>query len=239
MQRSTTLIFLTCLSLLVNNALSQNSYLFKFKNSEKEGQLSFEDLNAIWIDGVKYSKDTLLGYNFEKAKKEELPIKDVPTKDNTSVYFDTVINVSSATKKELYYRIKLWFADNFKSSKSAIDYDDIENGIIVGKGNAEIIVNKDGMTSLTTRCFFTLKVSVKDSRYRIEIYDFRYKPDKGNWIGNFYQEPVETYPSTWFLPMGKSSKKVRQDYKDETISVLNRVLLSIKGGMEKSTINEW
>lgn len=167
------------------------------------------------------------------------PIKYIPTKDSVTVHLDTIVRVDSLTKDELYINAKLWFSDYFKSSKAVIDLDDKEAGIIIGKGSSQITINL-WTGPFNTRCYFTTKISIKDHKYRLEVYDLYYKPDKGVWVGDFYQEPVETYPSTWFLPMGPENRKWREQYRDQTIQVLNDLFLSLSESMKNSSVaRDW
>lgn len=97
------------------------------------------------------------------AKAQELTFSEVKTVDSTF------------TKDDLYLKTKMWFANTFKDAKEVIQLDDKENGIIIGKGSISIyhsqaVFAKQG--DYTGYIRFTIKVQVKDGRYKYELYNF-------------------------------------------------------------------
>lgn len=147
---------------------------------------------------------------------------------NGMVHLDTVVITDSLSKSEIYLRSKVWVSDYFKSGKAVIDLDDKEAGVLIGNGNSLINVG-----IIESRCYYTLKISMKENKYRFEVYDFSYKPDNGNWIGNTYMPPPTTTPDVWFLPMGNNSKKLRLAYRDETLRVINELFSSVSSALAK------
>jgi hypothetical protein len=91
----------------------------------------------------------------------------LPTKDG-KVFYEK-IDSCSLTKDQLYNKTKLWLANTFTDSKSVIEVDDKENGVIVGKGNFEFYYKY--MTKVYSTCFYTIKINFKDSTYRIQLYN--------------------------------------------------------------------
>lgn len=94
--------------------------------------------------------------------------QDLPLKEG-KVFYETVDSAAGA-KTELYQKAKLWFANAFKDSKNVIQVDDKDNGQLVGKGNVFAPVKVMGMPN-GNYCFFTMKIDVKDSKYRIQFYN--------------------------------------------------------------------
>lgn len=84
--------------------------------------------------------------------------------------FSEVVSVEAANKDELYARAKLWFADSFNSSNHVIQLDDKDNGIVLGKGT---IIEQDRNGKKTWE--FTIKIQLKEGRYKAEFYDISYK----------------------------------------------------------------
>jgi hypothetical protein len=93
----------------------------------------------------------------------QLPVKD------GKVFYE-VVDTCSLTKEQLYNKTKLWLANTFNDSKSVIEVDDKENGEIVGKGNFDFTC-KYSLVNVNSTCFFTIKIDVKDNKYRLQLYN--------------------------------------------------------------------
>lgn len=84
---------------------------------------------------------------------------------------DTIFTIDK-TKLELYNSSKMYIVSSFKSANDVIQLDDFETGIIVVKGSLMESVNY----SLSTKKYyftFTLKIFMKDNKYRIVIEDIK------------------------------------------------------------------
>jgi hypothetical protein len=79
-----------------------------------------------------------------------------------------VIFESTKNKDLLYTNAKMFIAENFKSANDVIQLDDKENGVILVKGvvSENIVV---AVQSLTYYFSFTMKIMIKDNKYRIII----------------------------------------------------------------------
>lgn len=84
--------------------------------------------------------------------------------------------LDSTYKKDILYKnSKLFFADAFKSAKDVLQYDDREEGKIIGKGNFKIEGGQSVFLSYFTEVWivnFSIELFVKDGKYRYRIYDF-------------------------------------------------------------------
>lgn len=78
-------------------------------------------------------------------------------------------------KSDLYEKSKIWLAREFKSSKAVIQYDNKENGTIVGKGM--IFGAIYGLIPVYTQ--FTLEINVKKNKSRLTFNDFINKGERG------------------------------------------------------------
>ena len=111
----------------------------------------------------------------------------LPTKDG-KVYYSEVVQIDSTDKSKLYTKAKKWFVDQYKSAKDVIQLDDKENGEIIGKGYFETQWQANFMTMQKVNVWHTVKVSVKDNKYRYEISNFELKwhtaPSKYSSGGN-------------------------------------------------------
>lgn len=81
-------------------------------------------------------------------------------------YAETIKVDSVLTKNQLYSRANEFFAKAFVSANNVIQYQDKDEGKIVGKGNLKI--RCDGNESLLK---FTISIFVKDGKYRYLIND--------------------------------------------------------------------
>jgi hypothetical protein len=90
--------------------------------------------------------------------------------------FTEVVQLDSTYKKDILYRnAKLFFANLFKSSKDILQYDEREEGKVIGKGTIQItghqnILLSDFSEIRTTN--FTLEISCKDGKYKYRLYGF-------------------------------------------------------------------
>lgn len=110
-----------------------------------------------------HSQDNLeFSYN---GQLHNLPVKD------GSAYFSEVYE-SEFNAEYLYTNAKLAISDIFKSAQDVIQVDDPAAKIIVAKGYADWIKNKDAMVSAALKIYFTLKIECRDGRYKVSIYDF-------------------------------------------------------------------
>lgn len=93
-----------------------------------------------------------------------------------AIKFSEVVNEEGKTVQELYPIIKAWIASSFKSANDVIQMDDPNNGIIICKCVFKYIypggikyANMDGYVT------YTLKLQVRDGRYKINIEDFLHR----------------------------------------------------------------
>lgn len=74
--------------------------------------------------------------------------------------YQNIYKIPGKTKDQLFDRALLWFADEFKNSKSGIQYQNKETGTI--------IVQCEDLISFVVSypVFYTLKIEVKDNKVR-------------------------------------------------------------------------
>lgn len=108
---------------------------------------------------------------------------NVPMDGNKNVIYSQVVPIEGVTQDALYGKAKLWFANSFNSAQDVIQMDDKQNGVIVGKGIT--IINEPGMQPVRKTWYYTIKIQVKDGKYKAEIYDMERKFEMpGNNIGH-------------------------------------------------------
>jgi len=137
-------------------------------------------------------------------------------------HYQGIVKVDSVNQKTLYSRAKLFFSDIFVSGKSVIDMQDEASGIIVGKSYFSRPVSWLDVT-------FTIKIQVKDGRYKYEIYDIRTKSE-ASVFGTMYM------PGTNFPIEEQTSKK-----RLATINAKFEALIELlKSSMQQNKVeNDW
>jgi len=130
----------------------------------------------------------------------------------------------------LYARAKLWFAGNFKSAKDVVQADEKEAGVVQGTGWQTIIIKSMGIPG-PMKLWYTVKLAVKDGRYKYDISSFRTEGEVSKYNLNPVANPVE--PT---LLMVKSPAMFRGIYRQERQQLNDAALAltsSIKAGMSK------
>lgn len=87
---------------------------------------------------------------------------DLPMQDG-KIFYEHVYQDSGMTKNDLFIKSKDVFLRLFPDTKGVIQDEDKDNGIISGKGYYSVTF---GMTK------FTLKILVKDNKYKVQMFDF-------------------------------------------------------------------
>ncbi len=108
---------------------------------------------------------------------------NIPLKDGLVVYEKT--DSSSEFKKDvLFVKSMEWLSKTFENAKYAIELSDKDAGLIISKGNVDIIFKQSIMT-YSPNSKFTLKINVKDNKFRVQVFDIT------SMIGGNYT-PIET-----------------------------------------------
>lgn len=100
----------------------------------------------------------------------------------------TVSDVPGLGRDRIFAGTKIWIAENFRSAKAVLEYENKEDGTIIG--NASIPYPCDGMSCLARGDWsvpFTIKVEMKDAKIRTTFSNIRvtYPPGQGLPAGNF------------------------------------------------------
>ncbi|HSW67478.1 MAG TPA: DUF4468 domain-containing protein [Bacteroidales bacterium] len=99
-----------------------------------------------------------------------------------SQQYSEVVQMEGKTAQQLYTTAREWFAKTFVSANDVIQMEDPTSGKIIGKGSNHVvesyIVGK-GITAIFTTIDwypnYTLKIEVKDGRYKYELTDIKIK----------------------------------------------------------------
>jgi hypothetical protein len=93
--------------------------------------------------------------------------------------FSEVVTVDSTTKDQLFDKGREWFVDNFKDSKNVLEVNDKATGELLGKGSIKYSPDVSAAAAVTGWITFSIKIKVKDGKYKYEIGDFVHEANKG------------------------------------------------------------
>jgi hypothetical protein len=90
--------------------------------------------------------------------------------------YSEVVEVPGKTADQLYTSARIWFAERFKSANDVLQMDDQTSGTMVGKGSmrsVEVFIVPPSVAIKNEWLInFTIKVMVKDGRFKCDMYDF-------------------------------------------------------------------
>jgi hypothetical protein len=93
----------------------------------------------------------------------------LPLVNGKITYTDIIKIDSSKTKDLIYTALRTWLVKAFVSSKNVIQFEDKDNGIIMGKANIAVTSKKGWDYGVVN---FSLTLHVKPGRFKYEITDF-------------------------------------------------------------------
>lgn len=97
-----------------------------------------------------------------------------------AITFSKVIQADSLNQAKLFTTINEWFASTYNSAKDVIQVADKEAGLIVGNGSMNYTYGKMAYRCYEGHITYTIKVSVKDNRYKVELTQFTHAVNFGN-----------------------------------------------------------
>lgn len=96
----------------------------------------------------------------------------LPLNERHLIDFTQVVEVPGASKNELYARGKVWFANTFQSARNAIQADDKEAGVLIGKGWQPSYYTTANGGVVPFQLWYTVRFAFKEGRYRYSLTDF-------------------------------------------------------------------
>lgn len=144
----------------------------------------------------------------------------LPTKGD-KVFYESIDSVK-LTKSEAFLKAQTWFANTFGSAKSVIQVDDKDAGILIGKGFTEKEAGNAFIGSLTHQVWYVINITIRDGKYRIQLYDIYLKNSEGN---KFTAESINKHP-------GMSKKFIKRI--DDSCK---EILVSFRAEMNKPVDN--
>lgn len=103
---------------------------------------------------------------------------------NDPLELSEVVQVPGTKGVELFPRAQEWFVNNFVSANNVIQMTDKENGIIMGSGALKYEPDTAiGYVGLSGFIHFTVKIVLKDGRFKYTFNDFRHSGTPAMGVG--------------------------------------------------------
>ena len=174
--------------------------------------------------------------------KSDLYKQKLLLSDDERIYFQDIVSIDSTSQKVLFLNTYEWFVNNFNSANEVIQLKDEESGKIIGKGLSKSLFRARIGGLLNGDLYYTIKVSVKDGKYRFMFTDIDFKLDP---IGDviFQKTNIETVILDEYLY--KDNGKVRptnKQYKELVINQFTTLSANFKKHMiskSKSKEEDW
>jgi hypothetical protein len=94
-----------------------------------------------------------------------------------SVFYEKIDSSFKKEKIDVYKSAKIWFAEEFRNSNYVLKMDDKDLGELIGKGTAKISVPY-GTSDRIYWLQFTVKVSCRKDKVRVQVYDIGVRTDE-------------------------------------------------------------
>jgi hypothetical protein len=98
-------------------------------------------------------------------------VQPVPESNRT---FDAVFDTPGASKDQIFSATKIWIAETFRSAKAVIEYENKEEGTLIGNGivpypcgGIECVAKGDWSVP------FTMRVDMKDQKFKLTFSNIR------------------------------------------------------------------
>ena len=164
--------------------------------------------------------------------------------DGSPIGRDGVVQVEGATAAQLYARGKLWFAEAFIDSKNVLEVEDKETGVLVGKGTIPYEPNvfiSSGV--IRGHIGFTVKILVKDGRYKYTLTDFTHTGSFSSIAGPVDfglitdGPPPKIGTKGWSAKVWQHLQQVSRTRAEELAASIRRGMADARAGTEGS--DDW
>ncbi|MDZ7852370.1 MAG: DUF4468 domain-containing protein [Halomonas sp.] len=106
-----------------------------------------------------------------------------PPPQNFDREVSKVYETPGVSAEEIFNESRIWIAENFISAKAVIEYEDKENGILIGNGSVDYLCS--GIECLATENWkyqFTMRLDIKEDRFKTEFMNIRILPASGSSV---------------------------------------------------------
>lgn len=133
---------------------------------------------------------------FTKPSYSQEKLFDILPIKYGKVTYTGIVSVDSTNKSKLYYKVKKWFVEQYRSAKDVIQLDDKDNGEVIGKGFFETDWQYTAIDQRKVNVWHTVKIYLKDNKFKYEITDFTLKYyEERTWYsaGKNVHEAIENF----------------------------------------------
>lgn len=144
----------------------------------------------------------------------------VPMKEGKIFY--EAINTVEQKKDQTFAALRSWMANAFVSAKDVIQMDDKDMGQIVGKGI--FYIHSKGLATAAWPCYFTISITVKDDKYRVQLNNFMYGEGKNTMesVYEMYQKgKMKNSTGNMIRELDEQSKKILEDIKVKAVAKID------------------
>lgn len=156
--------------------------------------------------------------------------------------YTEVVQVDSVSKDQLFNRAKNWFTTAYNSSSDVLQIVDKENGQLVGKALFKFVpISLNSSDRVKGNIKYTIKVLVKEGRYKYEISDFIHQPNGNSSYGNIDFGLLTTDIECPYVIKGQFKKWVNDTWsgmKTQSESNIIPLIESLKEAMITKTVVE-
>lgn len=149
------------------------------------------------------------------AISQELPVKE------GKIFFEYIDSIPGVKMEELYNRSKLWIANVFVNAQKVIQEDNKESGRILLKGIGKPVVRE--ALSYVENIEFTLVLSLKDGKYRAQLYDIVGWPATISSWRHPIEDIYNRYQSNAYIKKEKKREVFDQKAKDKDVDMIKSV----------------
>lgn len=139
-----------------------------------------------------------------------------PIKDGNVVYEEVI--QQEGDKLALFTKARKFFTDTFKDSKSVIEQESVESGIIIGKGTIPFNIYQ---------VHFTISMHLKDNRYKYIIDNIYMQMPKTPLAQSSKDTPLQKW--SWVYKNEKRSTELNNKFKDITELIKQSMASSVSG----------
>lgn len=141
--------------------------------------------------------------------------------------FERVVEAPGHTKEQIFNGTKIWIAENFKSAKAVLEFENKEDGTLIGNGiipypcsGLECVAKSDWKAP------FTMRVDIKDQKFRLTFSNLNLSWP-ASYNSTFGAQPAHDGPI--------ASQSDLDAIKPELLKLGDQLLLSL--GKEKNKSN--
>ena len=165
------------------------------------------------------------------------------TIDGGSVVVSKIVENIEGSKEDIYTRAKSYLARAYNDSKSVIQTDDKESGIIIGKGLYTRLASFN-LGAWTMKAYHILRVDIKEGRARIICSASTVIPNSSAHLDNEYEYSIINYYPITDKHAPSLLKKPQLRAFISLIDEMNKSVLSLEkalkeGGVLDSEKEDW